>query len=161
MARKALSAWPAMFLIYVAAVGGCDPEYNSRTKFPAAAISERVTWKASGGVRAPQSAIDDDLSTAAITSYSYANRVIIIDLGKVCVFNTVIIEHGSDEFGFCRRVGISTSIDGKEYTQQIAGPGTRRVSIFAVIRPVLGRYVRLQAIVPGNRPWSIAEVHLR
>ena len=161
MARKALSACTGMFLIYVAAAGGCDPEYNSRTKFPAAAISDRSIWKVSGGVRAPQNAIDDDLSTAAVTTHSYANRAIIIDLGKVCVFNTVIIEHGDDEFGFCRRVGISTSIDGQEYTQQAAGPGTRKVSIFALVRPVLGRYVRLQAIVPGSRPWSIAEVHLR
>jgi len=148
-------------LLICVAAGGCNPEYDSRTKFPAAAISDRTTWKAGGSVRTPQNAIDGDLSTAAVTGYPYDNRSVVIDLGKVCVFNTIVVEHGSDEFGFCQRVGISTSIDGKEYTHRATVPGTRKVSIFALVTPVLGRYVRLQAIVPGSRPWSLAEVYLR
>ncbi len=148
-----------MYLL--AAAGGCYPDYNSRTKFPAAAISDRNAWTAGGGIRTPASAIDGDLSTAAVSGYSYENKAIVIDLGKVCLFNTIIVEHGNDEFGFCRRVGISTSIDGKEYTHRAAIPGTRKVSIFLLVTPVLARHVRLQAVVPGNRPWSIAEVHLR
>lgn len=161
MAPRALSTGMGILLIYLAAAGGCKPEYNSKTRFPAAAISDRSVWKASGGVRMPENAIDGSLSTAAVSGQSYENRAIVIDLSKVCLFNTIIVEHGSDEFGFCRRVGISTSIDGKKYTHRAAVPGTRKVSIFALVTPVLGRYIRLQAVVPGSRPWSIAEVHLR
>ena len=162
MAMKALSPVVGVLLVYLSvAGGGCDSEYSSRARFPAAAISDRSTWKAGGAVRMPQNAIDGNLSTAAVTGHTYDNRAILIDLGKVCLFNTIIIEHGNDEFGFCRRVGIWTSIDGKKYTHRAALPGTRRVSIFALVTPVLARYIRLQAVVPGNRPWSIAEVHLQ
>ena len=162
MAPKALSTGMGILLIYLlAAAGGCNPDYDSGTKFPAAAISDRKTWKAGGGVRTPASAIDGNLSTAAVTGYSYENKAIVIDLGKVCLFNMIIVEHGNDEFGFCRRVGIWTSIDGKEYTHRADVPGTRKVSIFALVTPVLARHVRLQAVVAGNRPWSIAEVYLQ
>ena len=151
----------ALVIYLAAAAVGCDGQYNSSRRFPAAAISPKQTWKASGGLRTPENAIDGRLSTAAQTGHSYANRSIVIDLGKVCMFNTIIIEHGNDEFGYCRRVGIYTSIDGKEYTHRTSLPGTRRVSIFALVTPVLGRYIRLQAVTPGNSSWSIAEVHLR
>lgn len=162
MAPKALSTGMGMLLIYLlAAAAGCSPEYDSRTRFPAAAISDKKTWKAGGGIPTPASAIDGDLSTAAVSGYSYENKAIVIDLGKVCLFNTIIVEHGSDQYGFCGRVGISTSIDGKEYTHRAAMLGTRKVSIFLLVTPVLARHVRLQAVVPGNRPWSIAEVYLR
>lgn len=162
MAPKALSTGMGILLMYLlAAGGGCNTEYDSGTKFPAAAISDRKTWRAGGGIRTPASAIDGDLSTAAVSGYSYENKAIVIDLGKVCLFNTIIIQHGNDGLGFCRRVGISTSLDGKDYTHRAAVPGTRKVSFFVLVTPVLARHVRLQAIVPGNRPWSIAEVHLR
>ena len=153
--KFSISALAAMMLC------GCEVDYSSRQKFPAAEISPRSSWKVSGTLRGCENAIDDDSSTAATTGHSYDNSVIIVDLGKICLFNTIIADHGSDEFGFCRRVAILTSIDGKKYTHQAAISGTRQVSFFNLVTPTLARYIRLQAIVPGNRPWSIAELYLQ
>ena len=149
------------FILLPAMLCGCEVDYSSREKFPAAEISPRSSWKVSGTLRGCENAIDSDPATAATTGHSYDNSVIIVDLGKICLFNTVIADHGSDEFGFCRRVAILTSIDGKKYTHRTAISGTRQVSFFNLVTPTLARYVRLQAIVPGNRPWSIAELYLQ
>jgi hypothetical protein len=124
-------------------------------------VTPRKTWRATGDLRDPAKALDGDLSTAAVSGSSYANAHIDVDLGKACMFNRIIVEHGPDEFGFPHRMAVLTSLDGRYFTPLTQVPGKRRVTNVSLIGPVLARYVRLQAISPGARPWSVAEIYLQ
>jgi hypothetical protein len=115
-------------------------------------------WRASGDLRDPSYAIDGDLQTAAVSGNSYAGAHIEVDLGKACEFNRIIVEHGPDEFGFPHRMAVFTSLDGRNFTPLTQVYGKRRVTNVLLVAPVLARYVRLQAVVPGPHPWSVAEI---
>ncbi len=146
-----------------ALVAGCEPaepETEAVHKYPAARISPKNTWTIKGDLGDISAAIDGNPSTAAISTEVYANSTLILDLGKTCMFNTILIEHG-DEMGFCRRMSVSTSIDGKTYTMRTIGPGNRKTSIIALVTPVLARYVQIKALIPGNNAWSISEIDLQ
>lgn len=147
----------------VFAAAGCAPSevYTDGPKPQASSVSPRSRWQASGDLRDVQKAIDGSLATAAVSPSTYHNAQITIDLGKSCVFNFVAIDHGADELGFCRRVAVLVSQDGKNFAQVEAVPGTRRVTVINLVSPVLARYVRLVAVVPGDRPWSIAEIYIQ
>ena len=142
-------------------LGGCGPgsRFGGRVA-PAAAVSPRSSWKAHGDLQDAGKAIDGNPATAAVTAEHYSGAALTIDLGKACVFNLVAIEHGPNQFGFCRRLGLWTSLDGQTFTKAHETPGTRTVTYLVPIKPVLARYVKLQAITPGMRPWSVAEIHL-
>ena len=85
----------------------------------------------------------------------------MIDLKALCVFQTVILDHGADETEHCRLVGVATSIDGTTWVDRHSAPGTRRVTILSLPEVVIARYVRLRALAPGPAPWVIAEVYLQ
>ncbi|MCE5280441.1 MAG: discoidin domain-containing protein [Planctomycetaceae bacterium] len=157
--RLLLTAWLSAAALWVA---GCDsePETEAVAKFPAARISPRNTWTIKGDMGDIAAAIDGNGGTAAVSSALYANSMIVLDLGKTCMFNTVILEHG-DEMGYCRRLSVATSIDGKTYTQRMMGPGNRKTTIVSMITPVLARYVQIKAVIPGNAAWSISEIDLQ
>ena len=123
-------------------------------------LSPRARWLASGDLRDPQNAVDGNVATAAVSRAAHQNATLTIDLGKICLFNMVVVEHGVSEFGFPRRMAVFTSTDGMKFRKQIEVPGLRKVTTAILIRQVLARYIRLQAAEPGDRPWSIAEVHL-
>ena len=107
-------------------------------------------------------AIDGNAATAAVAPRSgYDGASITIDLGKMCLFNFVAIEHGPNPLGYARQVGILTSSDGKTFTRRYSGPGKRKVTGLLLTKPIMARYVKLQADVPGARPWSVAEVYLQ
>jgi len=152
--------WLAAAAVLCGCDGGSSVNYNGK-RSPGAALTDRKLWRASGDLRDAPKAIDGDRATAAVSGESYSTAAITIDLGRVCVFNRVIVEHGPDEHGFPRRMAVATSLDGKEFTQQTQVPGTRRVTNAVLITPVLARYVRLQVAMPGARPWSVAEVILQ
>jgi hypothetical protein len=139
---------------------GCAGEYGGGHS-EAAVISPRSTWRAAGDLQSVASAIDQNPGTAAVSTAPDGRGTITIDLGKPCLFNMVVIEHGSNEMGFARRVAVLTSMDGEIFTQRYAGVGTRRVTILYMGTPVLARFVRLRAIVAGEQPWSVAEVFLQ
>ncbi len=143
----------------LAACGCADPYQDGRS--PAASISRRAVWRAGGDVRSPQYAVDGDPATAAVSSAADHTGMLTIDLGKPCLFNMVVIEHGHDEHGFAGRVAVLTSLDGQIFTHRYAAAGTRKVTTLWLGEAVLARYVRLQVLVGGNRPWSVAEVHLQ
>ena len=82
-----------------------------------------------------------------------------LDLNDNCVFMSVIIDHGESQHAFARSVCVATSVDGKVFVNRYTAGGTRRVTHLLLPKPVLARYVRLQAVAPGPRPWSIAEVY--
>ncbi|MFW6133196.1 MAG: discoidin domain-containing protein [Planctomycetota bacterium] len=144
---------------------GCAPSdlYRNTRQFTSGTLTPRSDWQATGrGFDKPALAIDDEPLTVARTSRRYGNAHLTLDLGEVCLFNMVIIDHGgTDEMGFAGRVAVLTSIDGEKFTRCAAAPGTRRITIIPIVTPILARYVRIQAVSPGGRPWSVAEVHLQ
>jgi len=151
---------------------GCDStqSYNESNKQAASAITPRAGWtiSSSSDVLNPELALDGNVSTAAQSGTNQQGAWVTIDLGKTCLFNTVIVDHGTSEQSYAGRVAIYTSTDGENFTYRFTGPGNRRVSLFSLVTPVLGRYVRLEVVKPqgGNyeptsRTWALAEIYLR
>jgi len=149
--------------LVVTGVFGCDSAtiYNG-TRQPAAVVTPREQWsvKEANGVDSPELAFDGG-NGAATTSTGYQGATLTIDLGKVCYFNEIIVDHGPNEMGFAGRVAVSTSVDGKTFHKRFDGPGTRGVSIFSLVAPALARYVRLQVVYSGNEAWTLGEIYLR
>jgi len=133
-----------------------EPE---RRTFPDT-ITPPARWIVTGNVQSPAKAIDGNVATAAIGPQGQANGWIVIDLGKICLLNMVVIDHGPDEFGYCRELAVQTSDDGQTWTLQAVVPGLRRVTNCLFTGPELARYVKLQCLTPGARPWSVAEIYI-
>ena len=127
-------------------------------------LAESVTpvsqWNASGNLSNLQNAIDGNVLTVAVGGDS-GNDSITIDLGKVCYFNMVAIDHGPRQHGFAQRVAILTSLSGDQYTYRKSGPGNRRVTVLLLDQAVLARYVRVQVVMARPEPWSVGEVYLQ
>lgn len=145
---------------------GCDPSGTGTAgkggvETQASRVTARSQWKASGNVVDAAKAIDGSLGTRAVSRQLQEDPQITIDLGLKCLFNMVVIEHGQDEHGYARRVAVSTSRDGKNFTHRHSAPGNRRVTHVAIITPVLARYVRISAVGKGSRPWSLAEIRIQ
>ncbi len=152
-----------MLILIVAAVG-CedDPAFDPAAQAAAAGVTPRSQWQVRGrDIQDAELAIDGNMATRATTSSSYGSAALTIDLGDPSLFNMLVLEHGSDDMGFAQRVGVSTSLDGQSYTRRAIAPGNRRVTIVCIVTPVLARYVRIEAMKPGQRPWSLAEVQLK
>ena len=124
-------------------------------------ISPKASWRASGTAANPRAAIDGDLTTAARSSYRGGNAELTIDLGRRCLFEMIVIDHGEAQHGYARRVGVATSRNGKAYVDRYTAPGTRRVTHLMLPKPALARYVRLKVVAPGRRAWSVAEVYIQ
>jgi len=142
--------------------GGPVPIYAPTTGgYLGASISPKRQWVAAGDLYGAPAAVDGNLTTAARSDYQYDGAELTIDLNAVCLFQTVVIDHGQQEHGHCRRVAVSTSLDGQAFTEQHQVAGTRRITILSLPKPVLARHVRLRAVRAGKQPWSIAEVFLQ
>lgn len=144
--------------------GGCasGPLYApTGPRAPASSVSGRGAWRLSGDLRRLGAATDGDVTTAAVSGEQHRGAELTVDLGKPCVFNTVVADHGARRTGFCRRLTVLTSLDGKRYRRRLSLPGTRRVTTACLLTPVLARYVRLRADVPGDQPWTIAELYVQ
>jgi len=142
---------------------GCDGSATYRAEGPlalAGQVSPKAEWKATGTLVDLPKAFDGDLSTAAIARTRSSNEI-TIDLGRVCMFNLVAIHHGDREHAHCRRLAILVSLDGKEYKFCASGPGKRKVTNIFLGKYVLARYLRIQALIPGDEPWAVAEVYLQ
>ncbi len=149
------------FALAVILLTGCGGPIYQEGNAQASAITPRSSWQASGDMRGAQAVLDGDIATAAVSAAPDGGGSITIDLGKPCVFNMAVIDHGTNEWAFARRVVLLTSLDGISFTQRYSALGTRRVTILCSSAPILARYVRFQAVVPGDRPWSVAEVYLQ
>lgn len=132
---------------------------QGRQTFPDA-ITPQARWTAVGNLQEPSNAIDGNIATVALGPLAQANNWIAIDLGKSCMVRMVILEHGMDEFGYCRELSVQTSDDGQNWSRGTVVPGLRRVTNCLLTGPVLARYVRLHCLTPGARPWSVAEVYI-
>lgn len=124
-------------------------------------ISPRQQWKIDGTLNNPLYAIDGNINTAATIGSPYRNAQLTIDLGKACLFNMVVIEHGAKEFDFTRRITISSSTDGKNFIPQVEVPDLRRVATVLLRHQQLARYIRIQATEEGAATWSIAEIYVQ
>jgi len=164
--RAALTRGFGLSLLVVFLGGGAActtaPIYTEdHTRLAIGAVPDRRGWKAGGTLTDAPNAIDGNLHTAAVANDGTEPASLVIDLGKAGFFNMIVVDHGREEFGFARRVVIQTSMDGKTFEQQYAAAGTRRVSNFLLVTSVLARFIRLEAVVPGTKPWSVAEVHVQ
>jgi len=144
-----------------AGAGGCAGSYEHGAAGPASAVTSRSEWRVSGDLKEIVRAVDGQRGTAALTPNGRRNAQITIDLGQTCLFNMVVVDHGPNEHGFCGRVALLTSLDGRNFTRRTIVQGTRRVTIFSLVTPTLGRHIRLQAIEAGPEPWSIGEIYVQ
>jgi hypothetical protein len=150
-------------VLLVVMLDGCAPEsiYAGSEPEAVASITPKSKWRAYGDFHNAQYAVDGNVHTSAVTGPSYDNAKFTIDLGKRCLFNTIIIDQGpDDELGFCRRIAVQVSNDGVSFYQAYTVSGTRRITYCSIVTPTMARYIRLVALVPGDRPWSIAEIYL-
>lgn len=154
------AAGPLVWL-FLAVAGGCTSQIYSHQSPAAVNISPYTSWAISGDLNNPRAAIDDNIITAATSNAYYTTAQITLDLGKPCVFNTVVLDHGIDRDAYARRTAVYISMDGRNFQYQYAVPGTRRITVLNWVTPVMARYVRVQAVTPGDRPWSIAEVYIQ
>ncbi|HAU36204.1 MAG TPA: hypothetical protein DCX07_00620 [Phycisphaerales bacterium] len=146
------------------AMSGCVGAiyHHGGPRAPAAAIPPRELWKVSGTLRDLPKIRDGNINTVTRSAAGEENPSLTIDLGKLSMFNMVVVDQGpTDEFGFPRRLSVETSVDGQNFAYRYAAPGTRRVTILCLPTPVLARYVRLKVVVPGVHPWAVAEVYLQ
>jgi hypothetical protein len=144
------------------AIAGCTSAiYEQGAGAGASAVSHYTAWRISGDLTDLPKAIDNNVATAAHSGNPYVNAAFTIDLGKTCLFNMVAVDQGQDEWGYPHRMAVYTSMDGRNFTFLYACPGSRRVTVMSWARPVLARYVRLQAVTGGDRPWSVAEVYIQ
>ena len=140
---------------------GCNgPIYAPDRVIFSDAITPRSRWLATGDLRDPFYVIDNNINTAAVIEGNYENATLTIDMGKACLFNMVVVDHGQDEWNFCRKLAVLISDDGKSFRQAAVVPGLRRVTTVLLVRRVLARYIRLEAVAAGGRAWSIAEVYV-
>ena len=159
--KKLWCRWAILAIGSCLTVSACDDNWTDGPKYMGDdRLSPRSDWLISGELRDPHYAVDGNDSTAAVSGSDYQGATLTIDLGKLCQFNMVIVEQGNGRYGFPRRLGVLTSSDGVNFRKQMEVPGLRRVTTALLVQQVLARYVRLEAIVPGDKPWSVAEVHI-
>jgi hypothetical protein len=149
--------------VALAAMAGCEasPIYDANPRSLIGSVPERAKWTATGSMKDAANAVDGNLNTAAVAPDDGRPASLLIDLGRPGLLNMIVIDHGREEFGYARQFVAYTSLDGQRFTRRHAASGTRRVSSLLLISPVLARFIRLEVIVPGDRPWTVAEVHMQ
>ena len=151
-------------LLLALCVCGCassSPVYRQGEGLLPSAITAKDRWTITGTLPNIQSAIDDDLTTAAMSNRPRAGDSVTIDLAKPCLMQTLIVEHGAGENGYAHMVQVATSTDGVRFDVQYETLGTRQVTLILLPTPVLARFIRIRAIKPGRQPWSVAEIYVQ
>ena len=144
------------------ACAGCGPGYtDDGPRAAGSAISAKRLWRVSGELANAQAATDGDTGTCAVSGPTYTNATLMLDLGKPSVFNMLVLDQAGDPAGYPRRLAVQTSMDGRNFSQVATVPGNRRYTIISLIAPTLARYVRLQVLHQGERPWNIAEIYIQ
>jgi hypothetical protein len=135
------------------------PIYSTDRQYFPDAITPRSQWKAGGDIRNPSYATDGQIGTVAVAPSGYAHPSLVIDFGRTCLINMVVVDHGVAEHAYCRRLSVQTSDDGVRWVPRATVPGLRRVTNALLPTQVLARYVRLQVAEPGAGEWTVAEVY--
>ncbi len=146
-------------------LGGCGPKFvHNKTVFPKQ-ISPYYVWAISDHPRGTfsnlRSAIDNNNLTMATSKKDYKGASVTIDFGRSCLFNSISILHGENEFGFAGRVAVTTSLDGRKFIHRRTFPGNRKITYLLLMTPVRARFVRLTAVSRGSKPWAIAEIYVQ
>jgi hypothetical protein len=166
MTRKSVQ-WSVRTSVLLAGflIAGCEPVspiyQDSHGQQGPASITPKSAWRAAGDLANPAKAVDGDLQTVATVMPDFTGRALTIDLSKPCLFQMVIIEHGSEEVNYAPSVEVAVSMDGRTFQPVFVGVGTRRVTTLLLPSPTLGRYLRIKAVKSSDRPWSVAEVYLQ
>ncbi len=142
---------------------GCEPKFDmtSREIDPLPAQSNWKITSSGGRFLNLRGAIDGNPTTMAISGRRYRNTSVTVDLGRRCLLNVIALRHGLLEHGFARKVSLSTSLDGKNFTKQYQCAGTRKVTYIPVLTPITARYIRITAVSPGSEPWAISEIYMQ
>jgi hypothetical protein len=149
-----------LLLVASWAVGCGGANWGSGGQGPGT-VGPKGGWTASGsGLDDPAAAIDGRAATAATGGVNSRNAWLTIDLGQPRMFNLVAIEH-ADARGCARQVAVLTSIDGESFTHRMTASGGRGTTVVNLISPTLARFIRIQVVEAGERPWSIGEVHIQ
>lgn len=138
---------------------GVQPVYRE-TSAGAGTITPRSRWAAAGSVANPRSAIDGNVLTVAAGSPE-GGDTLDLDLGKACVFQTIVLDHGEAEQGFAGRLEVAGSLDGSDYHTEYVTVGQRRITTILLPRPALAQHVRLRVVEPGPAAWTVAELYLQ
>ncbi len=146
-------------------LGGCSPDFtHNKTVFPRQ-ISPYYVWRIDDNPRGTfknlRSVHDGNNLTMAVSKKNYQGASITIDFGRSCLFNFISILHGENEFGFARKVSVSTSLDGRRFVHRRTFTGNRKVTYLLLMTPVRARFVRLTAVARGSKPWAIAEIYVQ
>jgi hypothetical protein len=147
-----------------ALAAGCEGPATVYTDPGAAAVEaipDKAEWSAEGNLDSPPSASDGDLLTIARTPTGSGTGSLVIDMGRPAVVQTIIVDHGSEESGYARRLRAAFSVSGRTWSDEYTVSGTRRVTILSLPKPVLARHIRLEVLGPGPRPWAVAEVFVQ
>jgi hypothetical protein len=152
--------------LVLGAILGCDaaPIYtDDSVKTPIVKIPDRSKWTAQGTLKDPSHAVDGNLNSMAVAPDNVAGRWLMIDLGKCIMFNMVVIDHGRNEFGFAKRLAVTTSVDGQNFGPKppYVAIGTRRVTTLLLPKSTFARYILLTVSEPGEKPWSVGDVYIQ
>ncbi|MFW5841538.1 MAG: discoidin domain-containing protein [Planctomycetota bacterium] len=155
--------WALSVVCLVGLAGGCTESatQNTASPAPAAEVSPMEQWRVAGSMPDVTRAVDGNLQTYAAAAKGSGQAMLTIDLSKPCLFNLMVIEHGPVEQGHARRLTLLTSPDGETFTPQMQVEGTPKRTYVAILTPTLARFVRIQAEVDDNRPWTIAEIYFQ
>jgi hypothetical protein len=160
------SFWHAILTYSVLlATAGCGEDMATSPpgqSFAGADISPKSQWRATSVTMAePDAAVDGRIQTAAVGPAT-PKAELLIDLGKPCVFNRVVIDHGTnDDEAYPRQLALQTSMDGRTFYTRKLVLGTRWRTNITLITPTLARFVRLEVKKAGTGSWRVAEVTLQ
>jgi hypothetical protein len=150
------------------ATAGCGDDMASRPPDAdtghavATTVTPKSQWHATSVTMSePEAAVDGRLQTAAVGP-AVPKAELLIDLGRACLFNRVIIDHGTnDDEAYPRQLALQTSMDGRVFYTRKVVLGTRWRTNVSLITPTLARYVRLEVKKAGIGSWRVAEITLQ
>lgn len=155
-----------VILTALLALAACGPTFDAHgRRMSPQGISSPLGWSIESpgdNFKMLRGAIDNIAVTQAETRQAdYRGASFVIDLGRPCIFNTVVLVHGTGDKGFAREVNVATSTDGKNFTDRYTAPGTPRFTYLNLLTPITARYVRITATRAGKTPWVISQVYFQ
>ncbi len=137
---------------------------HNKTVFPKQ-ISPYYVWGISERPRGTfnnlRAAIDGNNLTTVTSKKNFQGASVTIDFGRPSLFNMITVNHGKEPSGFCERIAVSTSLDGRKFIHRSTFPGRSYFSAMLLGTPVRARFVRLTAVARGSKQWTISEIYFQ
>ena len=163
------------------AVHGCGPDFNIR-KDPdlerispkelarlkhvrvdpnfQPSVSAKSDWQIHTLLANRVALADGDMTTVAASSREHRKGDwILIDLGCLCLFQSVRQHHGDAEPPPTYRVDTAGE-EGFPFTLEFVGPGEHGESVATFPRPVHARFIRITVLEDSPQPWRVAELDI-